>query len=345
MTTSIPAPRLTLVVGAGRSGTSTVAGVLRRLGLHVPAPEVISDRTNPKGFAESQWVVDFHDGLLGRARVQVSDARPEAWVHAAAVGRDAEVADTLREWLATQLAGGQHLLVKDPRLLWFIPLWVTIAHELGAEPSFVTMLRPPAEVVGSKRASYNRCLDDAHGVASWLNLMLGTERATRGCHRAFVRYHDLLDDWSATTTGLADRLGLDIDVDLARAEGEIDRFVDPGLRRIRLGWSDLDLPASVADQARETWALLDTLASTGADPAVIDRLDLVHAAHAHGYRQAEATVRSSIQAVRRESAHPSQATPGVRESARLLLMAVTRFAARVVTRESVAHPQRFTHAP
>ena len=61
------------------------------------------------------------------------------------------------------------------------------------------MLRPPAEVVGSKRTYYNNLLQDGHGVAAWVNMLLNTERATRGAARTFVRYHDLLDDWEAVT--------------------------------------------------------------------------------------------------------------------------------------------------
>ena len=67
------------VAGAGRSGTSTLAGLMQILGLHVPKPEVAADETNPKGFGEPRWVVDHHDRLLKEAVVQVSDARPEAW--------------------------------------------------------------------------------------------------------------------------------------------------------------------------------------------------------------------------------------------------------------------------
>ena len=70
----------------------------------------------------------------------------------------------------------------------------------GVEPSFVTMLRPPPEVVGSKRTYYNACLQDGQGVAAWLNMMLGTERATRGSSRALVRYHDLLRGWEQVVT-------------------------------------------------------------------------------------------------------------------------------------------------
>ena len=71
--------RVVFVVGSGRSGTSTMAGALQALGLHVPQPEVRADETNPKGFAESKWVVDLHTELLQRSHVQVSDARPAAW--------------------------------------------------------------------------------------------------------------------------------------------------------------------------------------------------------------------------------------------------------------------------
>ena len=73
-------PRKVLfVAGAGRSGTSTMAGLMRIMGLHVPQPEVTADETNPKGFGEPRWVVDQHDRLLKEALVQVSDSRPEAW--------------------------------------------------------------------------------------------------------------------------------------------------------------------------------------------------------------------------------------------------------------------------
>ncbi len=68
------------------------------------------------------------------------------------------------------------------------------------------MLRPPAEIVGSKRTYYNSFLQDAHGVAAWLNMLLNTERATRGSARSFVRYHDLLGDWEPTIT----RIGADL---------------------------------------------------------------------------------------------------------------------------------------
>ena len=89
-----------LVAGSGRSGTSLFAGIMKRLGYTVPGPEVPADETNPRGFAESQWVVDFHTRLLRRAGVQTADARPSAWAQAARVGLDAR-------WRRS-FAGGSH---------------------------------------------------------------------------------------------------------------------------------------------------------------------------------------------------------------------------------------------
>ena len=36
------------------------AGILGQLGFHIPQPEVQADDTNPRGFGEPRWVVDFH---------------------------------------------------------------------------------------------------------------------------------------------------------------------------------------------------------------------------------------------------------------------------------------------
>ena len=47
-----------------------MSGTLQTLGVHVPQPEVSPDDTNPKGFGEPQWAVDFHDRyLIGEDRV------------------------------------------------------------------------------------------------------------------------------------------------------------------------------------------------------------------------------------------------------------------------------------
>ena len=89
--------RLVLVVGVGRSGTSLLSGILGQLGFHIPQPEVSADDTNPRGFGEPRWVVDFHSRLLRERRVTVNDARPVAWEKTGAAADVAAVRAELRE--------------------------------------------------------------------------------------------------------------------------------------------------------------------------------------------------------------------------------------------------------
>ena len=184
--------RVVFVVGSGRSGTSTMAGTLRTLGLHVPQPEVVADATNPKGFGEPRWVVDLHTELLARSNVQVSDARPRAWLDTGTTSGDHALRERVTTWLEEQLGVADELVIKDPRAAWFLGLWRAAADRCDATSSYVTMLRPVTEVVGSKQTYYGQmgAGSDQGAItrtAAWINMMLHTERATRGQQRAFVR--------------------------------------------------------------------------------------------------------------------------------------------------------------
>ena len=68
------------------------------------------------------------------------------------------------------------------------------------------MLRPVTEVVGSKQRYYAGKQSEISRTAGWVNVMLHTEVATRDSERAFVRYADLLDDWTVPVFELGERL-------------------------------------------------------------------------------------------------------------------------------------------
>ncbi|MDN4159725.1 sulfotransferase family protein [Nocardioides abyssi] len=319
-------PRKVLfVAGAGRSGTSTMAGLMQILGLHVPQPEVVADETNPKGFGEPAWAVEHHDRLLKEAGVQVSDSRPEAWFETGRVSTREKERITTADWLESHFAVSSELVVKDPRLAWFLSLWRVAAVRTGATPVFATMLRPPAEVVGSKQTYYKNRLGSAHLAASWLNMLLHTERATRGSFeggdgsaRVFVRYADLLDDWTRTCMHAGETLGLQ-HVLHARSEQIRDghRFVDPSLRRVTQSLEDLGLPKRLHDLTADTWSELNKLAEPGGDtPDVHAALDQLREAYVELYEESEAISRSSVvaaeQRVRRElkGRGPAAGRPG-----------------------------------
>ena len=286
---------LVLVAGSGRSGTSLFTGILQRLGYTVPGPEVPADETNPRGFAESQWVVDFHARLLKQAGVQVADARPAAWALTARVCLEQSVVDELREWLVDQVSLSGHLIVKDPRISWFAPLWRRCAEELGAPPRFVTMLRHPATVIDSKQRWYGGRQGDVSRAAGWLNQTLYTERATRDAPRAFVAYDELIEDWPRTV-GQADAT---LDLEPVRqaspaAIRTVHEFVDQGLRRSRGDWERLALPDALRDQAEQAWQLVSRLPEEG----LHQELDALRGAYGALYAEAEAIAHSSIVASR-----------------------------------------------
>ncbi|MCB0895238.1 MAG: sulfotransferase family protein [Nocardioidaceae bacterium] len=314
--------RVVFVVGSGRSGTSTMSGALQTLGMHVPQPEVVADETNPKGFGEPQWVVDFHDELLKRCNVQVSDARPSAWFAAGKLAAFEPLRGRLHEWLEQQFVeGGPELVVKDPRLAWFLGLWRSAALRCDAAPAYVTMLRPVTEVVGSKQKYYSggrpgTAAGEVQRTAAWVNMMLHTERSTRGSARRFVRYHDMLADWTVPVFALGQAFDIDaVKSATANDVRRVHQFIDPTLRRVQLTWEDVEVPTRLREIAEETWQQLDRLADDGGDtPEVHERLDELRSAYSGLYEEAEAIAHSTALAARREglTQQPASAKPVAR---------------------------------
>jgi hypothetical protein len=312
--------KVLFIAGAGRSGTSTLAGLVSRLGLHVPQPEVAADETNPKGFGEPQWVVDFHNRVLNEIMVQVSDSRPEAWSVAAAKGAEEETLSEVTTWLGPHFDECAELVVKDPRLSWFLPLWHDAAERCDSTAVVATMLRPPPEVVGSKQKYYENKLGSAHLTASWLNMLLHTELATRDTPRSFVRYADLLDDYRATTASMGERLELAHVTGATAADwARLDGFIDPSLRRVGLSWADLELPTRLEELTRTGWEALNTLAD-GETPEALATLDQVRASYSELYAESEAISKSSAVAERvagRREVRAARPAPTPRPTSRL----------------------------
>jgi hypothetical protein len=294
---------LLLVAGSGRSGTSLFASVVGNLGFHVPRPWVKPDDSNPRGFGEPQWVVDRHTKYLRQANVHTSDARPTAWAETAKLCLDEQVSTEVRLWLEEQFSGHERVLIKDPRLLWFLPLWRRIGEELDANVHVVTMLRHPAEVVRSKlHWYYNMTLFDANRAAGWLNTMLFTERATRDYRRAYVRFEDLLEDWTQPIARVSAQLEVPSLVNArAREQLSADSIVDSSLHRSRATWEDLDVPKGLIYLIERVWEDLLSLADpeVDGDEAVLARLDAYREEYVSFYRHAEHVAQSTTLAATR----------------------------------------------
>ncbi len=279
---------LVLVSGSGRSGTSSLAGTLKRLGLHVPQPEVEASETNPRGFYEPQWVIDFHKRHLKELALFNIDSRPAAVDLVAAYVASGVPSAELREWLAGQLQaperGGAQIVVKDPHAFWFAEVWEGVSAELGADLRWLTALRHPAEVVGSRDIAYLssqsddlRLTKETSNVAGWVHAALLTERAGRGRKRSFVRYADLLADWRSALAPVQQQLELDLNTDLtSTGHHAVDDFIEPSMRKSQLTWDDVRTPDWLRDTAEEVWELLGALTAAPQDAGTLASLDRIH---------------------------------------------------------------------
>lgn len=290
----MPTP-LVLVSGSGRSGTSSLAGTLKRLGLHVPQPEVEASETNPRGFYEPQWVIDFHKRHLKELALFNIDSRPVAVDLVDAYLASGEPQAELREWLSGQLQADQ-IVVKDPHAFWFARAWETVSAELDVDLRWLTALRHPAEVVGSRDIAYLasqseelRLTKETSNVAGWVHAALLTERAGRGRKRSFVRYTDLLADWRAALGPVQEQLDLSFDTDLSsRDHHAVDDFIEPSMRKSQLTWDDVATPGWLKEMAEEVWQLLGALTTSPHDEGTQERLDAIHADYTARYAAAVA---------------------------------------------------------
>ena len=303
--------RIIFVAGSGRSGTSVMTSILERAGYHVPQPTVTADGTNPTGFGEPLWVVELHTKLLRQSQVWPSDARPTAWFKCGQVGQRPTVLAEVVEWLETNFAAADNVVVKDPRLGWFLPMWEQAAVDVDATPAVISMLRHPAEVVSSKRAAYGEKPGPTSRTAAWINQMLYIERATRDMSRLLVSYDQILNDWTTIVPALGTRLDQPAIRELsARQMAAIHELVDPALRTKLPTWDGLGVTASVRDLAEESFASLLDLADKPTDAATLARLDDCRRAYTQLYDESEAIAYSSVWARTGARAASHRPVPG-----------------------------------
>ena len=234
---------LVLVSGSGRSGTSSLAGTLKRLGLHVPQPEVEASETNPRGFYEPQWVIDFHKRHLKELALFNIDSRPAAVdIVARATSSRARRPPSCTSGSRPARRGapaGRADRREGPARLLVRPGVGGRQRRGRRRPPLADRAAPPRR--GRRLARHRLPLQPVRRPAAdqgdlqrrRLGARCAAHREGRPrLKRSFVRYVDLLADWRTALVPVQQQLELDLAADLCpRASASTTRSTTSSSRR------------------------------------------------------------------------------------------------------------------
>ena len=254
-----------LILGMHRSGTSSMAGAMVRLGGAAPLNLLPPQDDNPRGFWESSVLVTLNDQILA-----AGGSHWEDWRQFDPSRIDATTAFALEGQARSALAGefGQASLavIKDPRMCRLMPFWSSVFRQANWSVRPVLQLRSPLEVA----LSLNRRdgIPLGLGCLIWLRHVLDAEAGTRNMRRAIVDWNDFLGDPRLTLGRVGEQLAVVWPRWSDGVLAEIDEFVSADMRRQRASDTDLQVHPAVNDLVREAYAAVRELVESPASEKV-----------------------------------------------------------------------------
>jgi len=226
-----PQSNLVLISGSGRSGSSLLSLALEQLGFVIPGRQIAPNSTNPSGFGEPEWLINIHKGFLRSGGIRVADANPAAFslIDQASYKRKILEAFNL---ISLRLAA-QNVVLKDPRLIFFLSSWPQICADQGFSLHLLVPYRDPLEVVASKLRRFKGKKSASYLLAAWVLGVLRVEVITRGWSRAFVAHDKLILDPLEATRGAIGKLSAALHLhDDPPQDSKL--LLSPGLRHSRV---------------------------------------------------------------------------------------------------------------
>lgn len=271
-----PAPRVVVVAGMHRAGTSAVARGLAALGVDLGDRLMSADvRMNARGFFEDVDVVAQDDALLAAHGADWKSVATLADVDWDAPAHDAARAGA-RRILSARVARAPVFGFKDPRVPRLLPFWQRVLADLGLPAAYVIAVRHPRAVIDSLTA--RDALDPRRSGWLWTVHTICALAATRGCARVVVDYDRLLEAPERELARIAAALALPRAQSAAVTE-YAQGFLAAELRHAQYA---PDAPAGDAlpPLGAAAHALAQRLAAGAADPAdaaVGAEVDALHA--------------------------------------------------------------------
>lgn len=220
---------LALILGLGRSGTSTFSRALRTMGVdlgdNLTPPEI---GVNDKGFWEDEDFLSLNRDMLSFLGMD--------WYHLSQTPISAELVKRLRNngfldratnLLLSKTTNASIFGFKDGRTTKLLPFWATAFERCGLyEVKYLIALRNPLSVA----KSYNKYMgiEPARIYLLWPGYMISALKYSFGKRRVLSDYDRLLRSPRDELKRIASRLALTIDAD--DLHDFVDDFLDRKLR-------------------------------------------------------------------------------------------------------------------
>lgn len=195
--------RTIFVLGMGRSGTSTVAGILKHLGVEWGPDDLMmaAQPDNPLGFWEFNPLHDINFEIMRRLGGDWHNPPQLAvgWELSPALDDlRTKAAQTIATYFSSSLWG-----FKDPRCCQTLPFWKTV---IPNPIDCVIPIRNPVEVAASLLRRDTTPM--SKGVALWASYVAWAWKASRGLRHHYVTYDGILNNPQMEVKRLSEFAGL-----------------------------------------------------------------------------------------------------------------------------------------
>ncbi|HEY5205118.1 MAG TPA: hypothetical protein VIJ63_11030 [Roseiarcus sp.] len=287
---------LVVVLGMHRSGTSSAAGALVRLGAAAPQHLMAPNADNERGFWESPVILDLNNAVLAAGGSDWRDWRKFNFAKIRKVEADALRARA-KEALAEEFGDVGFAVMKDPRMCRLMPFWGQVFAEARWSVRVLLPIRSPLEV--SQSLYCRDGLSPAYGCLLWLRHVLDAEVETRGMARAVLDWPEFLGDRHKALARVSEQWDLIWPQWHEDALSEVDGFISADLRHQRTSEAELEAHPAVNDLARRTYAAMLDLVRDSGDSCVLKKLDDLRAGFETASAIFDLPMRESADEVRR----------------------------------------------
>lgn len=228
--------------------------------------------SNETGHWESDSFVHYHDTFLADHNSSWMDWQPLQFGGVTA-RRSEDVRADIRRILNEEYGCAPFIVLKDPRICRFAPLFLEALDDEGLDTRVVLQIRNPVEV--------SRSLEERDGISLmqaallWLRHVLEAEAATRDRPRSIVTYDLLLSDWRSWLDQVAGATGIEWPNKTDEFSTQFDEFVRADLRHHESTLEDVLRDPVLRNWLGETYGELLALSQNPQSAARSDKLDAI----------------------------------------------------------------------